>query len=120
LKATTGRPDDSIDLLPALSACGIQQLADVLIETVLFPSLKSGLAQTILRSEEAVGCSLAIFPGGIVRALARMASEYDEPLAHRGATESLRDRMLDFDGMRSRANALKTPSGLRVLTTFPT
>jgi 2-methylisocitrate lyase-like PEP mutase family enzyme len=48
---------------------------------------------------EAIGFSLVIFPGGIVRALARMASEYYDSLAHHGTTEPFRDRMLDFDGI---------------------
>jgi 2-methylisocitrate lyase-like PEP mutase family enzyme len=48
---------------------------------------------------EAIGFSLVIFPGGIVRALARMASEYYDSLARHGATEHFRDRMLDFDGI---------------------
>ncbi len=45
---------------------------------------------------EAMGFALVIFPGGIVRALARMASEYFASLAASGTSEPFRSRMLDF------------------------
>jgi 2-methylisocitrate lyase-like PEP mutase family enzyme len=48
---------------------------------------------------EAIGFSLVIFPGGIVRALARTASDYYASLAYHGTTEPFRDRMLDFEGI---------------------
>jgi 2-methylisocitrate lyase-like PEP mutase family enzyme len=48
---------------------------------------------------EAMGFSLVIFPGGIVRALARTASDYYASLATCGTTEPFRDRMLDFEGI---------------------
>ncbi len=48
---------------------------------------------------EAIGFSLVIFPGGIVRALARTASDYYASLAACGTTEPFRDRMLDFEGI---------------------
>jgi len=48
---------------------------------------------------EAIGFALVIFPGGIVRALGRMASEYYGSLAAHGTTEPFRARMLDFDGL---------------------
>jgi 2-methylisocitrate lyase-like PEP mutase family enzyme len=50
---------------------------------------------------EAIGLALVIFPGGIVRALARAASEYYASLAAHGTTEPYRARMLDFDGLNS-------------------
>jgi hypothetical protein len=40
-----------------------------------------------------------IFPGGIVRALGRTASEYYASLAANGSTEPFRARMLDFEGL---------------------
>jgi 2-methylisocitrate lyase-like PEP mutase family enzyme len=46
-----------------------------------------------------IGFTLAIFPGGIVRALGRMAGEYYGSLAAHGTTEPFRSRMLDFDGL---------------------
>lgn len=45
---------------------------------------------------EALGYALVIFPGGIVRALGHMASEYYASLAAHGSTEPFRNRMLDF------------------------
>jgi 2-methylisocitrate lyase-like PEP mutase family enzyme len=48
---------------------------------------------------EAIGFALVIFPGGIVRALGRTASEYYASLAASGSTEPFRARMLDFEGL---------------------
>jgi 2-methylisocitrate lyase-like PEP mutase family enzyme len=48
---------------------------------------------------EALGFALVIFPGGIVRALAYMASEYYASLAAHGTSEPFRARMLDFTGL---------------------
>ena len=48
---------------------------------------------------ESMGFALVIFPGGIVRALARMASEYYASLAAGGTSEPFRSRMLDFTGL---------------------
>src|SRR5262245_9640904 len=48
---------------------------------------------------EALGFALVIFPGGIVRAIGRMASDYYGSLASHGTTEPYRSRMLDFDGL---------------------
>jgi 2-methylisocitrate lyase-like PEP mutase family enzyme len=46
---------------------------------------------------EALGFSLVIFPGGIVRTLARTAVEYYASLAAHGSTQAFRDRMFDFN-----------------------
>jgi 2-methylisocitrate lyase-like PEP mutase family enzyme len=46
---------------------------------------------------EAIGFSLVIFPGGIVRTLAKTATEYYASLASHGSTQPFRDRMFDFD-----------------------
>jgi 2-methylisocitrate lyase-like PEP mutase family enzyme len=46
---------------------------------------------------EALGFSLVIFPGGIVRTLARTAVEYYASLAAHGSTQPFRDRMFDFN-----------------------
>jgi 2-methylisocitrate lyase-like PEP mutase family enzyme len=48
---------------------------------------------------ESMGFGLVIFPGGIVRALARMAREYYASLAAGGTSEPFRSRMLDFTGL---------------------
>jgi 2-methylisocitrate lyase-like PEP mutase family enzyme len=58
---------------------------------------------------EAIGFALVIFPGGIVRALGRMASEYYSSLAKHGSTEPFHDRMLDFTGLN---NLIGTPEML--------
>jgi 2-methylisocitrate lyase-like PEP mutase family enzyme len=46
---------------------------------------------------EAIGFALVIYPGGIVRALGHMASEYFASLAANGTTEPFRNRMLSFE-----------------------
>lgn len=48
---------------------------------------------------EGLGFSLVIFPGGIVRALAKAAGEYYASLAEHGGTEPFRTRMFDFDAL---------------------
>jgi 2-methylisocitrate lyase-like PEP mutase family enzyme len=48
---------------------------------------------------EAQGFSVAIFPGGIVRALARTAQDYYGSLKAHGTTAPFADRMHDFDGL---------------------
>jgi 2-methylisocitrate lyase-like PEP mutase family enzyme len=45
---------------------------------------------------EAIGFSLVIFPGAIVRALARTASEFYASLAAHGTSGPFLDRMYDF------------------------
>jgi 2-methylisocitrate lyase-like PEP mutase family enzyme len=48
---------------------------------------------------EAIGFRIVIFPGGIVRALARTARDYYASLATARTTEPFRDRMLDLTGL---------------------
>jgi len=48
---------------------------------------------------EALGFSLVIFPGGLVRAIARTATDYFASLKEHGCNQPLRDRMLDFQGL---------------------
>ena len=48
---------------------------------------------------EALGFSLVIFPGGIVRALARAAQDFYGTLARDGESNAFRDRMFDFEGL---------------------
>ena len=48
---------------------------------------------------ESLGYSLVIFPGGMVRALARTAQAYLASLKEHGSTLPFRDNMLDFDGL---------------------
>ncbi|PWJ16202.1 isocitrate lyase/PEP mutase family protein [Jannaschia seohaensis] len=51
---------------------------------------------------EALGYSLVIFPGGIVRALARTAADYYASLRAHGSNRPFADRMDDFDGLNRR------------------
>ncbi len=51
------------------------------------------------RELEAMGFSLVIFPGGIVRALARTAQAFYGTIAREGTSESFRPHMFDFEGL---------------------
>ncbi|MCT4370757.1 isocitrate lyase/phosphoenolpyruvate mutase family protein [Yangia mangrovi] len=48
---------------------------------------------------EAMGFSIVIFPGGIVRALARTAQDYYASLQANGSNRPFAERMFDFDGL---------------------
>jgi 2-methylisocitrate lyase-like PEP mutase family enzyme len=50
---------------------------------------------------EALGFSLVIFPGGIVRTLAKAALDYYASLATHGSTQPFRDRMFDFNELNN-------------------
>lgn len=60
---------------------------------------------------EAMGFSITIFPGGIVRALAHAGRDYYQSLAKHGTTAPFRDRMFDFDGLN---NVIGTPQMLKL------
>jgi len=51
---------------------------------------------------ESIGFSIVIFPGGIVRALARTAEEYYASLKANGSNRPFADRMFDFNGLNSK------------------
>ncbi|QPH53226.1 isocitrate lyase/PEP mutase family protein [Pontivivens ytuae] len=51
---------------------------------------------------EALGFSIVIFPGGIVRAMARTAEAYYGSLRANGSNRPFADRMFDFDGLNAR------------------
>jgi len=51
---------------------------------------------------EAMGFSLVIFPGGIVRALAKTAEEYYASLRAHGSNRPFAERMFDFAGLNAR------------------
>lgn len=51
---------------------------------------------------QALGFSIVIFPGGIVRALARTAEEYYTSLHAHGSNRPFANRMFDFDGLNQR------------------
>jgi 2-methylisocitrate lyase-like PEP mutase family enzyme len=62
--------------------------------------VEGGKTPTLSAAElESMGFALVIFPGGIVRALGHMASEYYASLAARGTSEPFRSRMLDFTSL---------------------
>jgi 2-methylisocitrate lyase-like PEP mutase family enzyme len=50
---------------------------------------------------EALGFSIAIFPGGLARALTFAAQEYFATLRRDGTTAAYRNRMLDFDALNA-------------------
>ncbi len=51
------------------------------------------------RNLERMGFSIAIFPGGIVRALAKTAQDYYGSLRANGSNIPFQNRMFDFDGL---------------------
>lgn len=51
---------------------------------------------------QALGFDIVIFPGGIVRALARTAQDYYASLRAHGSNTPFADRMFDFDGLNAR------------------
>jgi 2-methylisocitrate lyase-like PEP mutase family enzyme len=68
--------------------------------SVMANMVEGGKTPTLTAAElEDMGFALVIFPGGIVRALAHMASEYYASLAAHGTSEPFRSRMLDFRGL---------------------
>ena len=60
---------------------------------------------------EEMGFDIVIFPGGIVRALARTAQDYYQSLHATGSNTSFKDRMHDFDGLNA---AIGTPELLAI------
>ncbi|MDP5333995.1 MAG: isocitrate lyase/phosphoenolpyruvate mutase family protein [Paracoccaceae bacterium] len=50
---------------------------------------------------QALGFDIVIFPGGIVRALARTAQDYYASLRTNGSNTPFADRMFDFDGLNA-------------------
>lgn len=58
---------------------------------------------------QALGFDIVIFPGGIVRALARTAQDYYASLKSAGSNTPFKDRMHDFDGLN---DAIGTPEML--------
>lgn len=51
---------------------------------------------------DTLGYSIVIFPGGIVRAVARFAAEYYGSLRENGSNRPFADRMYDFRGLNAR------------------
>lgn len=67
----------------------------------LLANMVEGGKTPILSAEElgALGYRIAIFPGGLARAVARCMIEYFDSLKAHGTTAPFRARMLDFDGL---------------------
>jgi 2-methylisocitrate lyase-like PEP mutase family enzyme len=67
----------------------------------LLANMVEGGRTPVLSAPElaAIGFRIVIFPGGIVRALARTAREFYATLATARTTEPFRDRMLDLGGL---------------------
>ncbi len=57
-----------------------------------------------------IGFSIAIFPGGIVRALAHAGRAFYQSLAEHGTTTPFREQMFDFDGLNE---VIGTPQMLK-------
>jgi len=64
---------------------------------------------------EALGFSLVIFPGGIVRAVARTAVDFYATLARDGSSTAFRNRMYDFDALNA---VVGTPQMLALGKTY--
>ncbi|MBR9651319.1 isocitrate lyase/PEP mutase family protein [Thalassovita aquimarina] len=60
---------------------------------------------------EQLGFDIVIFPGGIVRALARCATDYYASLRANGSNTPFKDRMFDFDGLNE---VIGTPEMLAI------
>jgi 2-methylisocitrate lyase-like PEP mutase family enzyme len=76
----------------------VAQLGDAL--PLLANMVEGGKTPTLPAHElEAIGFSIVIFPGAIVRAFGYMASEFYGSLAAHGSNEPYRNRMLDFNGI---------------------
>ncbi len=67
----------------------------------LLANMVEGGATPILGADdlEAQGYSIVIFPGGIVRALAKTAQAYYQSLAHNGSNKPFARNMFDFGGL---------------------
>jgi 2-methylisocitrate lyase-like PEP mutase family enzyme len=62
--------------------------------------VEGGKTPMLAASElETLGFALVIFPGGIVRTLARTAEEFYGSLKKHGSTKSFRERMFDFEAI---------------------
>ena len=79
----------------------LKRIAPALRGVPLMANMVEGGKTPVLAAAEleALGFALVIFPGGIVRALGRVASEYYASLAAHGTSEPFRNRMLDFTGL---------------------
>ena len=79
----------------------LQRIAPVVSNVPLMVNMVEGGKTPPLKAAEleAIGFSLVIFPGAIVRVLARAADEFYTALAAEGTSESFQDRMYDFTAL---------------------
>ena len=70
----------------------------------LLANMVEGGATPVQSAEdlEAFGYSIVIFPGGIVRALAKTAGDYYTSLKSSGSNRPFKNRMFDFDGLNEK------------------
>lgn len=83
----------------------LQKVGEVLGTRVpLMANMVEGGATPMVPPErlQELGYSLVIFPGGIVRALARTAEAYYASLLTTGSNTAFRDKMFDFNGLNER------------------
>lgn len=75
----------------------------------LMANMVEGGLTPMLSGEElqALGFRLVIFPGGIVRAIAKTAEAYYGSLAAHGTTAPFRDRMFDFSEINARVGTVE-------------
>ena len=66
---------------------------------------------------QALGFSLVIFPGGIVRAIARQAQDFYATLKRDGTTAAFRNNMFDFNGLNA---VIGTPEMLALGKSYET
>ena len=71
--------------------------------TPLMANMVEGGKTPMLSAQElqALGFAMVIFPGAIVRALAKTAEDFYAALKAHGSTESFRTRMFDFNALNS-------------------
>jgi 2-methylisocitrate lyase-like PEP mutase family enzyme len=79
----------------------LQRIPAALKGLPLMANMVEGGKTPLLKTADlqALGFSLVIFPGAIVRALAHAASDFYATLAAHGTTEPFRDRMYDFGAL---------------------
>lgn len=102
LDRATQYRDAGADILFIEAPTGRDQLAEITgaiggSVPLMINLIEGGKTPTLLADElEQLGFSLAIFPGGIVRALARTAVDYYASLAAHRSNEPFRSRMFNF------------------------
>jgi 2-methylisocitrate lyase-like PEP mutase family enzyme len=88
-------PRTSNELARIVSALGSSML-------LMANMVEGGKTPVLSAAElEQMGFALVIFPGGIVRSIARTMQDYYTSLAKHGTTEPFRERMLDFSGINA-------------------